>query len=991
MLALVNLASAASVLEFPRLVLDGETITGIALVNSAGEEAPVTLTVYGLDGAVLAVTQITLPAGSQVAQLASELFPQLPTGSSGWIRAASEVNGLTGFFLFLDRQLRQFDGADLPIRSRSLVFNQIRQGNGFSTELNLINTSNQAVSVEITIQAGQTVGTLVRELPARGGLRQEVSDLFQLDELPDGGLIRAEADRDLVGFEVVRSGDGDLLGLNARSRAERLNTLYFPQAAVLGAITSRLGLANYSSRDVSVQVTFHRPDGSLYQSEVQQNPVSVDVPAGRGVSRDLADLFGFTGPRTLEGWLEVSTSSPSINGHLTYRIDPAGATAAVAPVGQGATEAVFSHIATTRGFFTGIAALNPGQVAADLRIVALSRAGQRLGTFDTVLPPGARVSRLLTDLIPAASGQDGGLIWVSSNQPIFASSLFGTNRGSILANIPPQNALPSFQPDSGLARIRVLPGLAVAGPGEARQFQAEGAEGVVRWSVQGVEGGNPEAGLISSGGEYQAPAETPSLPLVVTAVSGAGIGSATVDIVSPRVFHQETGAIVAATYLPRRQRLVFAREIPGESPSTELFELGPGLQSEQLALLADERVSALAPVVLAEGEFLLAAGLASGRLLLIDPDDSAVTTLVSGLNAPQGLGLDPLTGGLLVAESDRITLLSRGSLGLRPLSSEENARKVGEKATLLRLDGLRALAVDQCSGQIYATTSSGDRLLQLNRDNGAAETVIDGLAGLSEIQILYRQGVSCPQARHLLLAEAEADQVSLYLASSGELMSPWTAGSARATAFLPPQNPYSTGAALLWTTSQEEFSQFALVDLQQLYRAFPANPPRARLEDGGTPPGPDLFLSNVATNPGGLAAITVSYRAASAGQPGGEGLAAMAFAVAFDPEQFSLDPADSDGDGIPDAIQSILPGDFTLFVSAQPEAGRVEIVIADFSRPFSSLPSGDLVSIVLRALEGQSGSIDVSISEQPQASAANSQGQVRQFNEILPGVVFVQP
>ena len=138
-----------------------------------------------------------------------------------------------------------------------------------------------------------------------------------------------------MGFEFIQRQGADLQGLNARSAEEFLNTLYFAQMAVLGPFQAELGLVNYSTRSVIVVATAHRPDGSLFIEETQQNPVTIALGPGGSDNRDLESLFGFQGNSVLEGWLEVTANTEAINGQLTYRVIGSGAAAAVAVVPQG--------------------------------------------------------------------------------------------------------------------------------------------------------------------------------------------------------------------------------------------------------------------------------------------------------------------------------------------------------------------------------------------------------------------------------------------------------------------------------------------------------------------------------------------------------------------------------------------------------------------------------------------------------------------------------
>ena len=137
--------------------------------------------------------------------------------------------------------------------------------------------------------------------------------------------------------------------------------------AVLGGIESRLTLSSRSEDAVIVTIKAHRPDGTLYdQQDLQTNPVNrVIQPVGH-LSEDLEAMFGFSGEETLEGWLEIEATSEALFGALSYSVPAVGSVASVSGAAQGLRRVLFSHIATDLGFFTGVAFLNSGALAANV-------------------------------------------------------------------------------------------------------------------------------------------------------------------------------------------------------------------------------------------------------------------------------------------------------------------------------------------------------------------------------------------------------------------------------------------------------------------------------------------------------------------------------------------------------------------------------------------------------------------------------------------------
>lgn len=838
---------AASTLDFPRLSFDSGTITGIAVLNPNDTAAELTLTAYGANGQqLLEPVQVTIQPGRQFSDLTSSLFGSgFDPGTVGWFRAFSPSDDLTGFFLYLNLpEISLFDGADLPQASQRIVFNEVRLEEGFTTELNLINPGEVEASVTVQLVGADTTRSKSVTLPARGALRADAGEFFQ-SEGPAGAApggaryVVAEADVEIAGFAFVKEGAGDLLGVNARPADELLNALFFPQLAVLDPFRTRLRLVNYSDETALATVTAFRPDGTLFGNEdLQNNPVTLGLEAGQIADLDLETLFGFAGDRTLEGWVRVDATPQAVNGSLSYELVTNGSIAAVAPVSSGATRAVFSHIATRLGFFTGVAVLNGSSLAASVRVVAVSAEGEVLGSFSTVLPPGQRISQLIDELIPQAADQAGGFIFITSDVPVYLTSLFGSLTSGVLANIPPQPVPEGFRPDAGSPRLRVTPSLAVLGLDRTQTFEAAGVAGPVQWSVGGVLGGNAQVGSIDDGGRYTAPASIPMpLPVTVSATAAEETAGASVDVLSPEQLVGGLGVVQSLAYLKGLQRLYTAELTVSDSTGTSsgvepaqveassiLDVTGPSPQS--VAVLAGEEVSKMVPYLGANGrEYLLLAARTSGRILRLDPESREVTEIATGLNAPTALLLEPATGDLLVAEEDGISRVAASRLQIGP---EAALRQVGQPRPtaawgVLAEEGAAGLAVDRCTEDLYYTT--GDRLQVLRRGAAEAVTLATDLDGAGPLLALQRRGVSCPDSFHLLIAETAADRILLYRADDDAPQNWAEASDVRDLIFLPLDNPFPFQQSVALNQNLGAAAEILLVEVPALYGTDPVNPP----------------------------------------------------------------------------------------------------------------------------------------------------------------------
>jgi hypothetical protein len=108
--------------------------------------------------------------------------------------------------------------------------------------------------------------------------------------------------------------------------------------------------------------------------------------------------------------------------------------------------------------------------------------------------------------------------------------------------------------------------------------------------------------------------------------------------------------------------------------------------------------------------------------------------------------------------------------------------------------------------------------------------------------------------------------------------------------------------------------------------------------------GPALALPDeVPAVPGGLTTVPVTFAAND------HSITSLAFSVDYDETWLALDPADRDGNGIPDAMVFSLPGDFTASVTFDEgdSDGEVDVFIGDISPPLTSLSDGPIVYLIL--------------------------------------------
>ena len=1002
-------------LDFPRLNFEEGESTGVAIVNLNPVAADVLFTAYDQDGQILARESLNVPAGEQLAQLIPEIFGVLDPTTIGWFRATSSTPNLTGFFLDFNQLLSELDGADLPQRARRIVFNKIRIDESFSTELNIINTGELATELSLTLMGGEEPIQQTLELPPKGMRRLDVSTFFGdvmpagMPPLPTNSYVLAEAGQSLIGFEMIRSGTGDFEGLNARSALDFLNRIYLPQMVALGPFEATVGLVNYSEQPVLATLFARKPDGTLF-TEASQNPVTVLLEPGQSLLEDVAELFGFQGGAAIEGSMEIVADSQAVNGYFSYGIPGSGAATALAAVCQPKTSAVFSHLGTVPGFFTGIAALNSASLPANIRILAASPQGQILGSFYDVLEPGQRISRLVSDIIPAADNQSGGFIFVRSNVPIFLTSLFGTNDGRVLSNVPPQDIPFTVRPDAELPQARVLPPLSVLQPDGQTQFTAEGLSEAFDWTVNGFVGGTDSLGTIDDNGLYSAPgAALAGLPVTIAAQTESITVSASVDIISPQTLLENLGQVQSVAFLESIGRLFIAELIVSDGPSSAVAPSG-GVASEIYSANMDDRrllvrlegediQKILAFEAPDESQFLLASATNSGTILRVDPVSGDSFPVAEELDRPSTMVLDPQTGNLLVATPTEIVTLTREALeqGLSPqalaaIEAPEFPRP--RQGVMIDLADVSGLAVDQCTGNILLAQRDNNRLLSFSRSDGEISVLVDGLlAGPSELLILYRAGVGCPYSTTVFIVEEGADQISVYVphltdipegGAEDLLLSPWVpAEGPMDLTLLPPHLDFGPDQSLL--ASQlvgVDSGSLITVDIPLIFQAVPDNPPVNQVPEIVTsPPGPDLAISTFPAAPETTGGVDLFFRDGDT--------AAAILLLTLDYDENLLQLADGTLAG---SVISGLPAGMTLIGFYDPAATERELafLIADLSAPFTTLTQGTALQLLFAVARNVQGNADVYF-KTPGPQLIDLSGSIIPLDEIVNGGVQVRP
>ncbi len=379
--------------------------------------------------------QLTLRPHEQLARLRSDLFTQ--AASPGWIELLSDTQVAT-FFQYGEQDLSQLDGGvAAEIQSRRVIFRQVYEGNSAfrgraaATRISLFNPGPQPVTARLRyfppgLQTGVPAFEAERVIPARGFRDESVSAFFPGPL--EGGWVEAltEEGGGLVGFATVEfPGPRTLLGFNGVDVDESRELFSAQFATAAGAIFTDVNLVNASLATRRAVLSAVSASGQALGA-----PVEVELLPGESWTRDASALFPAAGD--FVGSLRVSVDGEGVVGGVLFgdpaRLDYA---ATLALQSRPFTDAVFSQVASIPGvLFTGLAFFNPetnpAAAAARITIEIFRANGQLAGRAERDLPPGARLSNLVEELVPASSGQAGGYIRITSSRPIIGQVLFGS-------------------------------------------------------------------------------------------------------------------------------------------------------------------------------------------------------------------------------------------------------------------------------------------------------------------------------------------------------------------------------------------------------------------------------------------------------------------------------------------------------------------------------------------------------------------------------------
>ena len=432
-------AYGQSTLTFSRVIDTTEmSSVGLAIVNPGTATAPIVFTLYGPAGEMVSTASAVIPAGGQLARLASELFPAASEG--GWVQGTSVVNGLAGFWLGGDFA-NVGDGAEAAPAAFDLILPLVTD----QSEIILINTVSNDTAVLLRLYGGsgqELAEPAVQFLAAKGSFHGQAKSLFDPIDWSVATHVRVTALALVAGSAMVRNFQASpSLGVtNGVSAATTQRNFALPHVihGTLGELNyaTTIGVTNLVDAPQEITLSFVPAGGGTPRS------VQRTLPPNGGVRASARSLFGFTGEFET-GWVTVSGPQALIGFEANAELNR-GSVSITGGILRAQAKFIFGHIANLAPWWTGLALVNPGATDATVDIYAVAPNGTLIGgsgnipSARIIIPAGGKTAQLLSELVPQTQlrTSDGGFIYVNSTVPLYGVALFFTRDLRVLSIVP---------------------------------------------------------------------------------------------------------------------------------------------------------------------------------------------------------------------------------------------------------------------------------------------------------------------------------------------------------------------------------------------------------------------------------------------------------------------------------------------------------------------------------------------------------------------------
>ena len=391
---------------------------------------------------------VTVDRSDQVSVVVEEIFgPGILDVEIGTIAALTRRAEIGSIFLLGDA-LTLGDGgaASQPPRSQFLLPHISREGEEPFTVVHFFNPSEEAdteIRASLYDGNGEVVSSTDRALGPRGTISESAETFFAVDlkDSQDGYIQGQATGEGVVAFQAFGN-EKTINHLAGQATSLRKQSYGIAHIGFGAGLETELNLINSDeAKDAEFRV-------SVFDDRGQAALAPVDFILEPHEQRviDLSVLFGLSLTGLLTGSLEIEVLNaflgpflivPSINGSVRFKSLDGRYSATIPLFRVPDKDALYTHVVQDQGFFTGLAIKNRARTPVDGTVEAFDASGHFVGDAQFTLDPGARLVKLLSELIPETSGQRaGGFRVLSPDGAVDSLALFGNLAGDWISTIP---------------------------------------------------------------------------------------------------------------------------------------------------------------------------------------------------------------------------------------------------------------------------------------------------------------------------------------------------------------------------------------------------------------------------------------------------------------------------------------------------------------------------------------------------------------------------
>ena len=406
---------------------DGDRISGPGITNPAS---------------------VTVDRSNQVSVAIEEVFGtgilDAGTGTAAAMTRRADIGAI--FLLGDDQTLSDAGRASQPALTRFLLSNISREGEEPFTVMHFFNPSEELsteISATLYDSAGEVVSSIDRSLGPRETISESAEAFFaaDLEDFQDGYIQGTATGEGVVAAQMF--GNEETVNyLAAQATPLRKQSYGIAHIAFGGGLETELNLINSDkSRKAKFRVSVFDDQGQALLT-----PMDLVLETRKQRVVDLSDLFGLSSADVFTGSLEIELrnafpspflSLPSINGSVRFKGVGGRYSTAIPLFRVPDKDALYAHVAQDQGLYTGVAIKNRARGPVDVTVEAFDASGYFVGNAGFTLSPGARMVRLLSELIPETAGQrSGGFRVLSPGGAVESFALFGDQTGDWISTIP---------------------------------------------------------------------------------------------------------------------------------------------------------------------------------------------------------------------------------------------------------------------------------------------------------------------------------------------------------------------------------------------------------------------------------------------------------------------------------------------------------------------------------------------------------------------------